>query len=260
MKLTVSGWPGGGSSTLSLILCKMLNIKHVRGGETFRAIYKALDKSDTGHEHLAAHRFVEEYFGPLYDEYVDKKLSGNDTDNYLIETDIGAFRVGKRDDLLSIFLLTDEKIRQERLGGDGRSDDGEIVSEIDRNHAETYYKLHGIEWFNEQQIRSTHALVIDNSQMTIADELVAVFDALERMEMITKERASELRCMAQAEEATFWDSGKKYYSDYLKEEELVMSPVEILVEMRQIFQDEINGFPSELKTAIYGLTPVSGLK
>lgn len=260
MKLTVSGWPGGGSSTLSLILCKMLNIKHVRGGETFRAIYKALDKADTGHEHLAAHRFVEEYFGPLYDEYIDLKLQGDVTDNYLIETDIGAFRVGNREDLLSIFLLTNEEVRQERLGGDGRSDDGAIVSEIDKNHAGTYQKLHGIEWFNEEQIRATHALVIDNSDMTIADELVSVFNKLEEMNMITKERASELRGMVKEEEQTFWDSGKRYYAGYLNDNGLVMSPTEILVEMGRMFGDEITQFPAELRKAIDGITSETSLK
>ncbi len=178
MKLSVSGWPGGGSSSLSVLLCKMLNIKHIRGSETFRMLYKRLQFSDTGSGHLVAHKLVEPHFGPIYDNFIDFILTSDEYDDILVESDIAAFRVGKINKLFSIFLTTDINTRRERMNIDKRSDDSDELENIDKNHANTYKELHGIEWFKLDEIIATHQFVFDNSDTSIKQELDLIFETM----------------------------------------------------------------------------------
>ena len=93
MKITVSGWPGGGSSSLSLLLAYHYKFKHLQGGNIFRHIYKSLSFAESGQDRVEAHNYVEPYYGPLHDAYIDELLKDNSVQKTLIENDIASFRV-----------------------------------------------------------------------------------------------------------------------------------------------------------------------
>ncbi|MCA9387165.1 hypothetical protein KC669_03975 [Candidatus Dojkabacteria bacterium] len=248
MKLSVSGWPGGGSSALSLILCKMLGVKYIYGSNTFRYLYKTLSFGDSGEGRVDAHNYIEPYFGPVYDKYIDLVITKED--NFLIESDIAAFRVGKQKGFFSIFLITDQEVRKERMGKDNRSDDAETIESVDESHKEMYSKLHGIRWFDLDQIKETHAFVLDNNKLSIAEELQAIFQEMHAQGLIDQEQMTDLVQRSEAEEKEFWENGKKYYQEYLKEHGQVMSVDEILHEISSKFSDEVNEMPEELKSLI----------
>ncbi len=250
MKVSVSGWPGGGSSSLSVLLCKILGLKHVRGGETFRYLYKKLEFSDTGSEHLEAHNLVEPYFGPVYDMFIDHILSSKDYDNILVESDIAAFRVGIIPDLFSIFLKTDLEVRKKRMVVDNRSDDKEELENIDKNHEKTYKELHNISWFDLKEITNTHSLLLDNSELSIKDELIQIFEKMNNQEFISGEKLSELKNLAENEEEIFWGNGKAYYNQYLVENNLVLEPEEIIEIIKNKFPEKVQNFPERLRVII----------
>ncbi|MCA9381605.1 hypothetical protein KC678_05035 [Candidatus Dojkabacteria bacterium] len=248
MKLSVSGWPGGGSSALSLILCKMLGVKYIYGSNTFRYLYNTLSYGDTGEGRVDAHNYIEPYFGPVYDKYIDLVITTED--NFLIESDIAAFRVGKQKGFFSIFLVTDQKIRKIRMGKDNRSADGETLEDIDKSHKEMYNKLHGIRWFDLDQIKETHAFVLENSDITIAEELQAIFEEMYTQGLISEDQMTGLIQRSEAEEKEFWENGKKYYQEYLKEHRQVMSVEEILHEISFRFHEEVSEMPDELRDLV----------
>lgn len=247
MKLSVSGWPGGGSSSLSLVLCKMLNIKHVRGGETFRYIYKQASFKDSGEDRVTVHNLIEPHIGPIIDAYIDYLIQSNDYNNFLIESDIAAFRVGKKQSFFSIFLLTDNSVRAKRMTIDGREDDGEVLNEVDKSHADTYMELHNISWFDLDEIREKHACVMDNSHMSIKEELDFVFEEMFRQGLLSEERKTELIKQTEQEDKDFWSKGKNWYVEYLRENNLVMDAQEFISNIKDIFPDDVEKLPEEIK-------------
>ena len=250
MKVSVSGWPGGGSSTLSIILCKMLNLKHVRGGETFRLIYKRLKFSEFGSEHLRAHSLVEPYFGPIYDRFIDYLLISEKYNSILVESDIASFRVGKIPGLFSIFLKTDLKTRKSRMKVDSRPEDGNELEQIDRNHQKTYKELHKIDWFDNKKIEQTHQYVLENSNISIELELKMIFKKMVEQNFITQDYCKRLLKQVKKEEEIFWNKGKSYYNEYLLDNDLVLSSEEILKIINIRFKKVIDTFPSKLKKVI----------
>jgi cytidylate kinase len=256
MKFTVSGWPGGGSSSLSIILCKSLGIKHMQGSEAFRYLKRELAHGETGEGRLAGHNFIEPLYGPLHDKFIDEYLQDESTDGYLIENDIASFRVGRLRDVCSIFLLTKKSERRKRMGTDNRSDDADTLEKGDEEYAKTYKELHGIEWFNEAEIREKHNTVIDNSKMSIAKTLKLVYvNLLDNFELPKEERSIVEDALAHADEedAHFWAQGKAWYTTYLAENDLVLDGADVLRLVQERFPKEVADFPKELKTVFDAL-------
>lgn len=254
MKFTVSGWPGGGSSSLSLLLAHAYGFKILQGGDVFRYLYKNLSAylNDSGKDRVDAHNFVEPFYGPLHDAYIDELLTDNSIENLLIENDIASFRVGKLPQVCSIFLQTDFEVRKKRMGGDDRADDGDWLKEVDESHNAEYLKINGVGWFDLEVIENTHQLVIENSEITIAETLIEVAkfvksfsknpDILSKSAMLISE-ADELEQM-------FWDNGKEYIVSLLDAKNLRVSPTDVLSDVAKRFPKEINEFPKELKEII----------
>ena len=87
MNIIVSSWPGAGSSTLAMILAKELKLRLFLGTETFRLIGRKLNYENTGKERIEADQYLEKYWGPLYDKYVEYIALNNN--GLIIESDIG---------------------------------------------------------------------------------------------------------------------------------------------------------------------------
>lgn len=251
MKITVSGWAGAGSSTLAILLAHSLEFKLIQGGEVFRYIYKNIGFETKGEDRNEAHKYVEPYFGPLYDEYIDKYLLDPNRENTVIESDITSFRLGKLDDVLSIFLMADVKVRAKRTQGDDRPEDGEIMESIDVEHRDVYQELYGVDVLDETQIRGKHKLVIDNSKISIGEEIKQVVSEISRY--IEGFDGTEAIENADKLVDEYWEKSKDWYKDQLKEKGLIPSPQETLKEIIEMFPEEFAKFPEELKTGIQSI-------
>lgn len=257
MIISVSGWPGGGSSSLSLLLSYSLSIKHIQGSQAFRYLYKSLSFKDSGADRIDVHNLVEPTYGPVHDKWIDSLLLNTKLhNNILIENDIASFRVGKKQDVCSIFLITDFETRKERMSTDKRNDDGENLKGIDESHAMQYKSLHGIDWFDLENISNTHNLVIDNTNLSIAETLTIIYEWIKSNFKNTPSQIKLLdHCIAESDtyEKLFWTMGKAYIDDLLKKKDLSMSGVEVLKEIRENLPEDVEKLPSNIKDLILNL-------
>lgn len=246
--ITISGWPGAGSSTLCMVLAKTLEMKLVQGSETFRLIGKELKYANTGQDRIEADILLENDFGHLYDKYIDHLIiNGN---NLVIESDIAAFRLGKRDDYFSIFLAPSLEHRQDRLRVDGREADVEVLTEREKTLAHLYKELHNIDWLSLDEIEAKHNLVMDTSNMSIAEELRKVYEEVLKLGYITAEQFKMLDNSALETDRFYWENGKEWFLTFLKNAKLFMSAEEVLKDINLTFSEEVANLPQVLKEII----------
>lgn len=251
MKISVSGWPGAGSSTLSLLLCQDLKIKILRGGEVFRYLGKKLNFEDTGVDRHKADKLLEEDFGHLYDKFIDFVIESDESElnNILIESDIAAFRIQNKN-LFSIFLITDTEVRKERLAVDDRDLDVAELEKRDKINRNFYNELHDVDWFDTAEINQKHSLVFDNSYKTIADELREIYKEMSQQGFLNKQEALVKINEAEHTEKNFWDTGKDGVIENLKKDSLFFTSEEILSLIKKYFEKDIEKLPSELRNII----------
>jgi len=253
MKITTSGWPGAGTSTLSILLCYSLDLKLIRGTETFRFLGKELNFNLTGSDRFKADEYLEKDFGPIYDKYIDYLILNNEKNNILIESDIASFRVGKRDNVLSIFLLTDDSERRARLVTDGRDEDVNVLKQREKTNRQFYKKLHNIDWFDVDLINEKHNLVIDNSKISIGEELKAIYEKLLDMDLLDDEKTNSLIQHADKLDDEYWNKGKNHFLDELRAKDKVADYDEVLIEIREKFANEVESLPMEVRETILKL-------
>lgn len=250
MKITVSGWAGAGSSSLAMILANALNYKLIQGSGVFRYIFKKLEFSTTGADRNKAHSFVEPYFGPIYDKFVDTLLKNNEETHFIVDSDIASFRIGKTKDIFSIFLIANRETRVKRTRGDNRPEDGEIMDIIDLEHQKIYRELHNIDVLDLTEIRSKHQLVLDNSNITIAEELKTIFSELVKFNSEQKTLYSNLIPLVEKLDKEFWSHGKNEIVKQLTDKDLIPDPELLLGQIGTMFKKEISTFPVELRSII----------
>lgn len=236
--ILVSGWPGVGVSTVVLLLSYIMNRKLLRGTESFRYIWRELGVAEKGAEAADIEKIVQPYFGKIYDKYIDHVLSNPQA--IILESDIGGFRLGKKETYSSIFLIGTEKIRFKRLSGDGRPEDAKIREEQLRIE---YKKLHGFDWFDEELVHEKYNFVLDNTKLSIEEEMSSILNYLEdyfgKFDVDLKEL-----------ESNYWESGKEYFVEELSKKNLISSAAETIRNIRELFSEEIEEFPENLKTII----------
>lgn len=235
MNIVVSGWPGAGSSTLSLIIAYQLKLKLFQGSKTIRLLGTKLGYTQNGEGRIKADEYLDKYWGPVYDKYVDYALTHKD--NYLVESDIAAFRLGLNDNLFSIFLAPSLESRKKRLEVDGRSEDIPLLEEREKKSQAHYLTLCGLDWLDLNIVIQKYNLVLDTSDMKIAQELEYIFEALGKK---SKRSFSEI-------ENEFWQKGKDFYLEKLKENDLLIPTEEIIREIVKTFPNDIKNMPLELR-------------
>lgn len=250
MKITISGWPGAGSTTLALVLSKTLNLKYVSGSAVFRYLGSKLKFADTGEDRIIADKYLEEHFGKIFDRFLEKLLTDSTFDNILIESDITSFNLGKDYPFFSVFLTTAYEERLKRLGVDGRDKDIDFLKARDQKNAEFYKKLHGINWFNIIEIQAKHDLVIDNSHISVAEEMNLIYNELLKNAFINEAKFNELVSKSEEEDRNYWKNGKDFVREDLKSKSLFMNEKEILSLIIKNFKTQIELLPDDIKTAV----------
>ena len=108
MKITISGLPGSGTTTVAKLVCKMLNLKLISAGEIFRqmAAQRGMTLEEFG-------KFAEQ--NPEIDTLIDKtqKELAEKEDNVVVEGRLSGWMVKDAD--LKIWLFADSEVRYERI-------------------------------------------------------------------------------------------------------------------------------------------------
>lgn len=246
--ILISGWPGSGSTALSLLLAKTFNMTLLRGTETFRYLGGLLEKSNTGKDRIESDNYLEPYFGPIYDKYIDYKLMNGQ--GLVIESDIGAFRLGKQPEFFSIFLIANYNTRLNRLGNDGRKKDINVLKEREESLTKIYHDLHGINWTNMNQIQSKYNLVLDNTNLSLADEIEIIANELLRKEIISKDRHELIISGTEKLEREYWKEGKDFYIDYLTKNKKIMQAEDVLKEINSVFYTDVQNLPVRIRSIV----------
>ncbi len=245
VNIMISGWPGVGATALSLILTNNFGYKLLRGTETFRELGRRMQKSDTGKDRVQVDEYLEIDFGPVYDKYIDYKLVNSK--GFIMESDIGAFRLGKNSSYYSIFLMADKQIRMGRLSKDKRHADVEFLSAREEMLRESYRALHGIDWFDVDEIKLKYNLVVDNSQKDIEHELIFIYENLLRDGLIDNSDFDLFSSRAAEDDKNYWDKGKSWFLENFKNNGQLMDGSDVIEEIKELYPEDIEKFPAELK-------------
>lgn len=270
--LALSGWSGAGTSTVTLILAHLLQRSYYYLGSVFREVVRQLT-SDAHPPSLSANwpelnhkkprklktaepptmdeilpqyeSYIQPYVGRVIDQYVDHLLIN--ASGIILETDISAFRLGKRDEYFSIFLNTDFDVRQARFTCDQRSGNDETLKLRDRELQKEYLKLWNIDIFDEQLIAKKFNIILDNSNQTIHESVTQILQKLGEI----SEFQSEISRIDQKELQTLTQQSgpklKNHLRQQLQNKNLLITPQQMISEITQQFADEISQWPEDLR-------------
>ncbi len=252
MNIIISGWPGAGSSTLSMILSNKLNYRLLRGSESFRYLGEKLGYSDLGKDRVLVDTMLENYWGAIYDKYIDYCILNRD--NLVIESDIGAFRVDMGKTHISIFLAPSIEERKDRLINDGREKDVEELINREKQLQQSYLKLHNIDWLDLNEVKKHYDIIITNSKTSISQELDLVYELLFKKNSITPDQYKIFMDNSKLDEESYWSNGKKYYLSLIEKNNLLTTGAEVLKECIELFPLEISHMPRQLRSIIEDVT------
>jgi cytidylate kinase len=251
INLAVSGWPGSGSTSFALILATILKRKYFYIGDIFRYLGTSLGHSVTGKSQAEFDGYIEDIIGKTVDNYVDHKLLNEN--NMLLESDITAFRIGRNPKIFSIFIKATYEERLRRVHVDGREDGEKYLKSRDDILQQKYKELWDVDFFSEETIAKKYNLVIDNTIMTLENELKMSILALNEYHKFSGTLDLEkFNQKIDTEVAKFWKEGKKSFKERLAKKGLYMKPEEILAEITQEFPEDVIKFPPEVQAIFLG--------
>ena len=251
INLAVSGWPGSGATSFALILSSLLKRKYMYIGDIFRYLGTELGHSVTGKSQAEFDSYIESIVGKTVDMYVDHKLTTES--NLLLESDIAAFRIGRNPKIFSVFLRATYEERLRRVRVDGREGGEEYLKMRDDVLSAKYKELWDIDFHSEEMIARKYNLVLDNSNMTIENELMKTIEALNEYHRFTGTfDLYTIHEIINAHVASFWEMGKQHFKDNLSRKGLYYKPQEILHEITQEFPEDVVKFPVEVQNVFLG--------
>ncbi|RLI80275.1 cytidylate kinase [Archaeoglobales archaeon] len=145
MKITISGLPGSGTTTVAKILAKKLNLKLISAGEIFRelAAKKGMTLIEFG-------KYAEN--NPDVDLLIDKtqKEMAEKEENAVVEGRLSGYMVKNAD--LKVWLFADAEIRYERIAKREHKDIAVVRSEtkkreeLEKRRYEKFYSINIDDW------------------------------------------------------------------------------------------------------------------
>lgn len=248
MNIIISGWPGVGQSTLSIILAKTLNYKLLQGTSTFRYLGSLINLENTGADRIKADEMLEPNWGPVFEKYM--QWVANNESEVVSETDISGFFTKDNKNVYSVFLQAPQEIRKGRLVKDGRKNDVDYIQKRDESLSRTYKKLFNVDFLDMQMIADCYTRPIDNSRLSIEEELIIIYNDLLKVQAISEEEFNDLVKNAKAEEKFFWENGKQAFVEIIKTRNQLPTAQEIIKNIMTLFPSDIQKFPDELKNIL----------
>ena len=145
MKITISGLPGSGTTTVARILAKKLNLKLISAGEIFRqlAAKKGMTLEEFG-------KYAEN--NPEIDLLIDKtqKELAEKEEDVVVEGRLSGYMV--KNPNLKVWLFADAEVRYERIAKREGKDIAIVRSEtkkreeLERRRYEKFYSINVDDW------------------------------------------------------------------------------------------------------------------
>lgn len=250
INLSVSGWPGSGGTTLSMILSYTFNRKYLYIGNVYRYLGSKLGFSEKGINRPQFDEYIEDIIGKTTDRYIDFKLLNSDL--ILLDSDITVFRIGRHPKVFSIFLSTPFEQRKERLSSNKIEMD--YLDERDIVLKKKYEQLWGIDFFDIDTINLKHNLVIDNSNMSLKSEFKLIVDKIKEYGSFSQLQQSEWEGIIEKGNTIidlFNEKGKDKIIKELKKIDLFFEPQVIIKEITSLFPEDVSTFPDHIKKLFF---------
>ena len=173
MRITVSGPPGSGTTTLAEALSSRFDLEHVSSGDVFRSMARERDLS------LAEFGRVAEQ-DPEIDREIDERQTeiGHENDDIVLEGRLSGWMVEGAD--LRVWLDAPVEVRAERVAereGQTPEEARDEIKEREASESKRYQEIHGIDIDD----LSIYDLVVDTStwdQEGVADVVTAAVERL----------------------------------------------------------------------------------
>ena len=155
MRITVSGPPGSGTTTLAEAMSSRFDLEHVSSGDVFRSMARERDLS------LAEFGRVAEQ-DPEIDREIDERQTeiGHENDDIVLEGRLSGWMVEGAD--LRVWLDAPVEVRAERVAereGQTPEEARDEIKEREASESKRYQEIHGI----DIEDLSIYDLVVDTS-------------------------------------------------------------------------------------------------
>lgn len=248
MKLIYSGWPGSGTTTLTLLTADLFNLKYYYAGSVLKHFALEIVGADSGDAYVD----FEDKFGAAWDKiweaYAQHKIEHTD-DSMLMEGKTAGF-LYQADDAFKIFMKATVEARIRRWEMDHRAQAAETIKRRDAEVRERWIEVIGVDTYDEELIKHKFDLVMDTSNMTIEDELYAVLDSVERSKLSPDFDFKEARSKVPTLVKDFWAKGKSHYRQHLLAKHLLVSPQDVFYEWQQMLPQMLSELPREMQTVV----------
>ena len=185
MRISISGPPGSGKTTVCVLVANELGYDHVLVGQIFRqmALERKMDLESFG-------RLAEE------DETIDKELDermlafARANENIVLEGRLtGAMLKSKKLVVFAVFVVADERVRAERIARREINDVEQVLRKMqsrERSEKKRYLAYYGINPYD----RSIYDLWVDSTNST-AEEVAETI--IKRVRAVLDEDAREVK-------------------------------------------------------------------
>lgn len=251
INITISGWPGSGTTTVTLLLGLLLKWKCINIGHIFRELGKKLGYSDEGTSRPQFDNYIEPLIGSTIDNFAEYKLLNDQ--GLILESDIAGFKLGKHPKVFSIFLKSFFDERAKRVTAEGRENAVETLREREQVLKQKYLELWQIDVFDEELINKKFDLVIDNTNMSLENEMQTILNALKAYPQLKENfNWEKINSRIEQEVKKFWNQGKEKFRARLKAEGLYVNPGDMLLEITKIFPEDVLQLSPKLQAIFLG--------
>ncbi|MEI6462408.1 MAG: AAA family ATPase [bacterium] len=220
-KLIISGEPGAGSTSLSLLLSYYLKMKLIYAGMIQRKLAKASGYEEEGERFVEYTKVLESKYDIEVDKAMRKYILEND--NVIADSKINGF-FDYPSDVFKVYLLCSREVRNERILAQGRKDGLKLLEERENANRLSFIKIYGFDMADEATIRKHYDLVIDSSKLNIPETLELILNGFGKK--FDKSTLVEL-------DKKYWELKKDYFRAELSKQGL-------LADVKDIVKDIMN--------------------
>ena len=254
INISISGWPGAGTTTLALILSDLTKRRYFHIGGVYRYLGIKLGFSDEGLSRPKFDDYIENIIGHTTDNFVDYKLLNDN--NLIVGADIAVFRIGRHPKIFSIFLKASKENRIQRALSDNREDAILSLEQRDNVLKLKYKGLWDIEFFDEEIIQKKHSLFLDNSNMSLNNELIQVISSFKEFlqyKSIPVDYWQGIESKITQTVENYQKIGKEEFFAQLSKQKLIVEPQEIIQEITKLYPEDVGTYPEKIKNIFLGI-------
>lgn len=240
MKITISGWPGAGTTTLTLILATLLEYEYLYAGGLFKFFAINITGGDSGDEVMQFENGFGKEWDHAWERYAEMRLK--QPGNLILEGKTAGF-LYFGDNLFKIMLTCSVEERAKRWKSEDRKDAEETIRRRDAEVGARWQELFGFDLYDVKSFKEKYQFnfVLDTGSLTISEEALEIIKALGKD--ISKESVERL-------EKEYWEGGKPYLQNLLAEKKLLNTPESILHDWSKVMPDEVAKLPAKMKEVV----------